>query len=667
MARFYPIYVRRSDGKLEVVSKGKRRELNQPTHHQLDQRPDRDGVSDFYREVGADEGKHVDWRRKLGGMLARELAWKDKSGQEHGYILVAFPDQYRLYEHVKKTVVDGKLEVKSKTHAAGGNDRQDAYLYGHPAGRRKRFRSPNDFFPHLLWLCTDESGDPDNCSCKICSPEDLENVLPAAKVKTDKAAKPEPDSKDALRMHAGSQMARQTSQQAARSPQVQVQRPVSAQRQLSPTPLPPQKSPDQAMDARFQMFMYRPGELAWFKRGYAWGIGVVLRRWLDTSNNTNSTFYQIQPLSYPSGNPGLHVKQGNEEMRPWLAWSVPAFTNKGLNDQQTPPRYETADWQGMASGRYGTGDLEVDGSIMAAKMVDSTYTLFGKDKVLQPEPGVQEVHYDGIFLGAEKIWVGDPVRLHIGTGTDVMVVHSIMERKRVSPVNPQQVLEQAPYFVGDVYQLATVPHQNVSIETPAAPNRNPHLPARLTEDLMDRNKCTVEVKRVASFWRLTSAQQRVDLNNVKGRWYEATLILAQLHPEVWAEQKRKGEIQEASLWMNSRGDCLNSNRSPQLPRIPRENNRRETRVAALGQAVPQNIQIVDGTDPPPSNDKMSDPIDIDPKFETAEDSGTINVSQPDGGNDGLVDDFMNLEGMDQESIPGFGQEYGSQGGGHGYF
>ena len=81
MARFYPIYVRRSDGKLEVVSKGKRRELNQPTDDQLDQRPDRDGVSDFYREVGADEGKHLDWRRKLGGMLARELAWKDKSGQ----------------------------------------------------------------------------------------------------------------------------------------------------------------------------------------------------------------------------------------------------------------------------------------------------------------------------------------------------------------------------------------------------------------------------------------------------------------------------------------------------------------------------------------------------------------------------------------------------------
>jgi hypothetical protein len=111
---------------------------------------------------------------------------------DNGCILVTFPEGYRLYEHVKKTEKDGQLEVKTKTHAGGGNDRQDAYLYGHPTGRRKRFRSPADFFPHLLWLTTDESGDPDNCGCKICSPEDLDTVLPGAKgVKTEKSVKQE--------------------------------------------------------------------------------------------------------------------------------------------------------------------------------------------------------------------------------------------------------------------------------------------------------------------------------------------------------------------------------------------------------------------------------------------------------------------------------------------
>lgn len=79
MARFYPLYVRRSDGKTEVVAKGKRKESNQPTDDQLDARPDKEGISDFYREVPPHEPKHLDWRRKLGGMLARELNSKDKS------------------------------------------------------------------------------------------------------------------------------------------------------------------------------------------------------------------------------------------------------------------------------------------------------------------------------------------------------------------------------------------------------------------------------------------------------------------------------------------------------------------------------------------------------------------------------------------------------------
>ena len=80
MTRFYPLYVRRSDGKVEIFVKGKLKELNQPTDDQLDQKPDAQGVSDFYREVALDEPKHLDWRRKLGGMLARELDWRDKSG-----------------------------------------------------------------------------------------------------------------------------------------------------------------------------------------------------------------------------------------------------------------------------------------------------------------------------------------------------------------------------------------------------------------------------------------------------------------------------------------------------------------------------------------------------------------------------------------------------------
>lgn len=77
MGRFFPLYVRRSDGKENIVNRHKIKEKNEPTPDQLDRKPDANGISDYYREVDIDEQKHLDWRRKLGGMLARELGYSD--------------------------------------------------------------------------------------------------------------------------------------------------------------------------------------------------------------------------------------------------------------------------------------------------------------------------------------------------------------------------------------------------------------------------------------------------------------------------------------------------------------------------------------------------------------------------------------------------------------
>lgn len=683
MARFYPVYARRSDGKQEVVGKGRRKEMNQPTDDQLDQKPDKNGIADFYREVLPDEQKHIDWRRKLGGMLARELQAQDTSGggeyvvdqmdrlrvsradgaTETGYLLVALPENYRLFEHVKKTEQNGKTELKNKTHTGGQNDRQDAYLYGHPAGRKKRFRSPNDFFPHLLWLSTDESGDPDNCSCKICSPEELENIVPGAKTRVERPGRTDAESPALVAARPVSGQGVKAPSQGHRPPQSQPpptqhqspsQQHPQPQPQLqpqrpTPTPLPPAKTQNQSLDRTYGNFMYRAGELVWFSRGQAWGIGVVTRRWA----HTETSCYSIQPLSYPGNTPQLTVKQGHKEIRPWLAWSVPRFLNVALNDQPNPPRYESADWQGIMQKKYGNGDLEVDGSIMAAKMVDAAYTLIDKNSNTRPEPNVVETRYDGMFLGAEKIWCGEPVRLQIGSGTDTAVITAIVERQRLSPAN-QQVTQQAVYLVGDIYSLATIQHNNPTIPSPA--DTNPHLPERMVKDLRIRNAQSIKTRRIASYWKLMSAQQRIDLHDIKGRWYEASIIMPILHPQIWVNALTKGEVQEASLWMNSRSDCLNSNRDDKLPRIPRENNRKASRRDAFGHSIPPGTTIEDGVQPPvPDNvdpglsaaaaaGPMDHHIEIDPRFETADGAG--NANHPvgvDSGTTGL-EEFMDLDG-----------------------
>ncbi|QIW99313.1 hypothetical protein AMS68_004831 [Peltaster fructicola] len=621
MARFYPVYVRRSDGTNEVISKGSRREYNQPTAEQMDQRPDKNGVSDYYRECEINEVKSLDWRRKLGGMLARELQWKDKNGSESTCILAAFPQNYRLYEHIKKSEKDGKTEVKNKTHAAGGNDRQDAYLYGHPAGRRKRYRSPADFFPHLLWLCTDETGDPDNCSCKLCCPEELENMIPGAKaVKVEKPIKVEPEPRQTK---APSSLA--TKPEAMKLPK---QEAIALER-LVATPLPQARSIDQQLDSQYTGFKYRQGELCWFRPGQSWSLGIILRRW----NTYTTLHYSVQPLSFPGNKQNPVTLSSDDHMRPWLAWSVPRFTYPGLNDITPLPQYETMDWQGLAQGRFGAGGvLDVDGSILAAKSIDSSYTPFSAIQRNEPQPGIVDIRYEGLYLGGEKIWRGEPIRLATGTGLDILVVQQIVERTRQG--NPESII-----FIGDVYVLTAAPHTDPNVPSPASPLNNPNLPRRLTDDLAYRNARSIQVKGVVMHWKLSSTQTRVDLNNIKGRWYESSLWLPILRPDIFQSSSERGEIQELSMYMNSRGDCLHANRDPSLPKIPRMNIRRGTRVEAFRQAVPANTQIVDGNEQPgrPTLDPALSTMtgELDPRF-------TTNAAQEDNN----IDTFMNLEPME---------------------
>ncbi|KAJ3309043.1 hypothetical protein HDU76_003743, partial [Blyttiomyces sp. JEL0837] len=42
----------------------------------------------------------------------------------------------------------------------------DEFVMGHPSGGR--YRSPNEFAPHIMWLLKDEFRDPDNCTCVLC-------------------------------------------------------------------------------------------------------------------------------------------------------------------------------------------------------------------------------------------------------------------------------------------------------------------------------------------------------------------------------------------------------------------------------------------------------------------------------------------------------------------
>ncbi|ORY92832.1 hypothetical protein BCR35DRAFT_323209 [Leucosporidium creatinivorum] len=102
------------------------------------------------------EGKHKAWRYGLGKELADklELNTPKPGGKPDFWILDNWPDNYQFTVH----------------HTAGkgnGLDRLDAYLHGSAA--TVKFRTVNEFTPHLYWLLTHGPNDNLTCKCKYCA------------------------------------------------------------------------------------------------------------------------------------------------------------------------------------------------------------------------------------------------------------------------------------------------------------------------------------------------------------------------------------------------------------------------------------------------------------------------------------------------------------------
>lgn len=77
---FYPIFASKSDGHDIVNQKGSVLR-NGPSQEQLDRSPNAQGQCDYYRLIEKDDPKHIDWRKKLGGMLLREIGGKQHEGE----------------------------------------------------------------------------------------------------------------------------------------------------------------------------------------------------------------------------------------------------------------------------------------------------------------------------------------------------------------------------------------------------------------------------------------------------------------------------------------------------------------------------------------------------------------------------------------------------------
>ncbi|TFY50380.1 hypothetical protein EVG20_g11553 [Dentipellis fragilis] len=115
-----------------------------------------DGTVNYFEKVKMGDGTMKDWLKKLGAVLANEVAKKPPTrAGGPTWTLSEFPQDYVLWMHYK-----GKV----------GNPRKDPYLYG--SSIVNQFRSPKEFAPHAIWLM--EGGKRNShgrplCKCQYCS------------------------------------------------------------------------------------------------------------------------------------------------------------------------------------------------------------------------------------------------------------------------------------------------------------------------------------------------------------------------------------------------------------------------------------------------------------------------------------------------------------------
>ncbi|KAI8818232.1 uncharacterized protein EV422DRAFT_195119 [Fimicolochytrium jonesii] len=91
-----------------------------------------------------------------GGGESPMLGPKEGAGED--------PESDAVLTKLEQGDGDGK---QAKTPKGESRFRADAFIFGHPSG--SKYRSTNEFTPHLEWLVTDDTHDHKNCPCKLCT------------------------------------------------------------------------------------------------------------------------------------------------------------------------------------------------------------------------------------------------------------------------------------------------------------------------------------------------------------------------------------------------------------------------------------------------------------------------------------------------------------------
>ncbi|KAK7228828.1 hypothetical protein V2G26_000998 [Clonostachys chloroleuca] len=550
--------------------------------------------------LAEDDPRFTEWRVKLGILLKQELSQSPDDGVSW---YVPFPKGYWLYEKSKHLWVSG-YPIKAKL-----------------------FKTPQEFALHLIWLLSASMDYKDCCCvhCNVpslpkqtpTSDEGLAHMphespvkqdhiphkvtpipvptvvgqpiptksaspaqrpqathipppsIPTPSVITPPTATPVPPPQIPM-----SSIPPQVTQPAPKV-QSQVQPPQVQQHQIKQTPVHPPPIPQpQAQPTQVQQqpqaqqqpqvqpspmvwplkssLLFRVGELVWYQNGQTWRLGII-----GAFNNTHG--FELLAIGHRLVAQQNVFKTAND-MRPFHAFSVPGVTIQDLKSKN----YDDVPWEAMFAAYQSDANrrdlLILDASKMAASKIDYSFSLWSP---ISEDPSTKTPVYYGCFFGAERIEIGDALRLkalpaewNITTDTAVLGLRQILTNRDY----PGAVV-----FRGHIYILV----KGDSPLTNAVPEEQ--LPVPLRDELAWRQQTGPN-----SRWRWVLVKENAALKeqSIRGRFYPTYRLMPILNPAGFQQAVQQGQADEQMPQLNNRMDGMGRY-------IGRKRNRLDTLGASI--------------------------------------------------------------------------------------
>ncbi|KAH0496443.1 hypothetical protein TgHK011_003803 [Trichoderma gracile] len=321
--------------------------------------------------------------------------------------------------------------------------------------------------------------------------------------------------------------------------------------------------------------LFRAGELVWYQTGNTWRLGIIS----NPGNMTpNGMTFELLPIGHAVV-PQPNVTKAEADLRPFHCYSVPSVDIAELKDKV----FDEVPWdslfQAAGSNAVRRDLINLDASKMAASKVDFSHSLWTRRG---DDPTGKAVSYYGCFFGAERLEIGDAVRVKMAGAEANSSQTTVMGLLHIftSADYPGSV-----FFRGPIYQLVKQGPNGAAAAAIAAggtviDDEKDKLPLALQEEVRWRTQVT---RSRQWCWVLVKDNVVFKEQSIRGRFYPTHRLMPIYNPnEYSALLAGQQPLRDQHIYLNNRMDGAGG----------RHIGRKANRLDTLGPCVPHTARLM---------------------------------------------------------------------------